>query len=75
MKVKSEKFKIKTNFKLLTGAIMQDLIGKDVEVLALETTYKGKLIEIGETEVYLQAESGWIAIPVEKIISITETEE
>ncbi|NCO82828.1 MAG: hypothetical protein GW872_00550 [Nitrospirae bacterium] len=54
---------------------MQDLIGKEVEVLALETTYKGKLIEIGETEVYLQAESGWIMIPVEKIISITEKED
>ncbi|MDP3261118.1 MAG: hypothetical protein AAB287_03075 [Nitrospirota bacterium] len=54
---------------------MQDLVGKDVEVLALETTYKGKLIEIGETEVYLQAESGWIAIPVENIISIVEKEE
>ena len=50
-------------------------LGKDVEVLALETTYKGKLIEIGETEVYLQAESGWIVIPVEKIISITEQED
>jgi hypothetical protein len=54
---------------------MHDLVGKDVEVLALETTYKGKLIEIGETEVYLQAESGWISIPVEKIISIVEKEE
>lgn len=54
---------------------MQDLVGKDVEVLALETTYKGKLIEIGETEVYILAESGWIAIPVEKIISIKEKEE
>lgn len=54
---------------------MQDLVEKDVEVLALETTYKGKLIEIGETEVYLLAESGWIAIPVEKIISIKEKED
>lgn len=54
---------------------MQELVGKDVEVLALETTYKGKLIEIGETEVYIEAESGWIAIPVEKIISIKEKED
>ncbi len=54
---------------------MQDLVGEDVEVLALETTYKGKLIEIGETEVYIEAESGWIAIPVEKIISIKEKED
>jgi hypothetical protein len=54
---------------------MQDLVGKKVEVLALETTYKGRLIEIGETEVYLESESGWIMIPVEKIISITEQED
>ncbi len=54
---------------------MQDLVGKDVEVLALETTYKGRLIEIGETEVCLESESGWISIPVEKIISIVEKEE
>jgi len=54
---------------------MQDLVGKNVEVLALETTYKGRLIEIGETEVYLESESGWIMIPVEKIISIKEQEE
>ncbi|MDI6745164.1 MAG: hypothetical protein QMD07_07290 [Thermodesulfovibrionales bacterium] len=54
---------------------MQNLVGKEVEVLALETTYKGRLIEIGETEVYLEAESGWIMIPGEKIISITEQED
>jgi len=52
-----------------------DLVGKIVEVLTLETTYIGKLIEIGETEVYLESEAGWIVVPVEKIISINEKED
>jgi hypothetical protein len=51
---------------------MQKLIGKIVEVLTSETTYRGKLIEIGETDVYLESVSGSIVIPVEKIVSINE---
>jgi len=54
---------------------MQDLIGKIVKVLTVETAYIGKLIEIGEDTVYIEAESGWIAIPVEGIISINEKED
>ncbi|MBI4689439.1 MAG: hypothetical protein HY754_04100 [Nitrospirae bacterium] len=51
---------------------MIDLVGKVVEVLTLDTTYIGKLIEIGETEVYIESESGWMVIPVEKIMAINE---
>lgn len=54
---------------------MTDLTGKIVEVLTLETTYTGKLIEIGETEVHIETENGWIVIPVERIISINEKED
>lgn len=54
---------------------MQDFVGKIVEVLTLETAYRGKLIEVGETEVYIKAESGWIVVPVEKVISIKEKED
>jgi hypothetical protein len=35
-------------------------------------TYTGKLVEIGEEEVHLEAETGWVMIPVERIASITE---
>ena len=49
---------------------MDDLIGKDVVVETPETAYKGKLIEIGEEEVYLLSEAGWIVIPVERVESI-----
>lgn len=51
---------------------MIELIGKHVEIMANNITYTGKLVEIGETDVYLQAESGWIVIPVEQIAFIRE---
>ena len=47
-----------------------ELLGKVVEVSANQTIYHGKLVEVSETEVFLQAESGWIVIPLEQVISI-----
>lgn len=51
---------------------MIELLGKEVEVIANNITYIGKLVEVSETEVYLQAESGWVVIPVEKVGTIKE---
>ncbi|HUO76728.1 MAG TPA: hypothetical protein VMU21_04040 [Thermodesulfovibrionales bacterium] len=51
---------------------MIDLQGKLVEVIANDITYTGTLVEISETEVYLEGESGWIVIPVEQVASISE---
>jgi len=51
---------------------MIDLRGKLVEVIANDITYRGTLVEISETEVYLESESGWIVIPVEQVASISE---
>jgi len=51
-----------------------DLIGKMVIVETHETTYTGKLVEIGEEEVHLESEMGWIVIPVDRIASIREKE-
>jgi len=53
---------------------MQHLTGREVVVLTSETTYRGKFIELSENELYLQAEDGWIVIPVEKIAEIKEAE-
>jgi ribosome maturation factor RimP len=53
---------------------MRDLVGKIVDVQTTETTYTGELIEVGENEVYIKSESGWVAIPVEKITGIKEKE-
>jgi len=52
-----------------------DLIGKMVIVETHETTYTGKLVEIGEEEVHLESEMGWVVIPVDRIASISEKEE
>lgn len=51
---------------------MLDLIGKIVEISTIETIYAGKLVEINENEAYLEMESGWVVIPVERILSINE---
>lgn len=51
---------------------MLDLIGKIVDVETPDMVYTGKLIEIGEEEVHLESESGWIVVPVARIINIRE---
>lgn len=51
---------------------MIELMGKEVEVLANYITYTGKLVEISETELYLQGELGWVVIPLEKVEAVKE---
>lgn len=53
---------------------MQDLTGKTVEVITVDTVYTGVLVEIGTIDVYLQAETECIVIPVEKILDIKEVD-
>jgi hypothetical protein len=49
-----------------------NLIGKIVKVETGDMTYTGRLIEVGEDEVQLESTTGWIVIPVEKIVFIKE---
>ncbi len=49
---------------------MIDLVGQVVEVQTADMMYIGKLIEIGEVDVHLESESGWVIVPVERILSI-----
>ncbi|UCD34074.1 MAG: hypothetical protein JSU90_07165 [Nitrospiraceae bacterium] len=49
---------------------MENLTGKKVEVRTAETVYRGVLIEMGEREVHLRSDTGWIVIPLEKIVDI-----
>ena len=53
---------------------MIDLRGKTVEVMANDILYTGILVEIDETDVYLEGPSGWIVIPVDQVASIREKE-
>ena len=50
--------------------MMFELIGKEVEVHTADISYKGTLFEIGEKDIHLQAETGWIVVPVEKVVDI-----
>jgi hypothetical protein len=54
------------------GGNMLDLIGKIVDVETPDMVYTGKLIEIGEEDVHLESESGWIVVAVDRIINIRE---
>ncbi len=49
---------------------MQELIGKEVEVNTVEIMYRGVLIEVGENEIQLQSQNGWITIPIEKVVDV-----
>lgn len=51
---------------------MIDLIGKIVDVETPDMVYTGKLIEVGEEDVHLESENGWIVVPVDRIINIKE---
>ena len=53
---------------------MWELVGKIVIVETPDIIYTGRLVEIGEQDVYLQSDSGWIVIPVDKITDIQEKE-
>ena len=53
---------------------MIELMGKIVYVETPETTYIGKLIEVGEEEVHLESETGWLVIPVSRVTNIREKE-
>lgn len=54
--------------------MMRELIGKKVEVVTADITYQGTLMEIGETEVHLQAETAWIVVPVDRVLEIKAAE-
>jgi hypothetical protein len=51
---------------------VQDLRGREVEVITADITYRGILVEVDEHEVYLRSESGWITISVNNVAEIRE---
>ncbi|MBI5849154.1 MAG: hypothetical protein HZB31_14615 [Nitrospirae bacterium] len=54
---------------------MIDLIGTIVEVGTGEALYVGKLVEMNEYEIHLEAESGWVVVPIERIAFVRPKEE
>jgi len=53
----------------------EDLIGKIVEIGTVETTYRGRLVEVNEQEVHLESDTGWVVVPVDRVAYIREPEE
>ncbi len=49
---------------------IQSMIGKEVEVLANGTTYRGVLIEVSDTEVHLKSTMQWMSLPVSGVSSV-----
>ncbi|MDA8168789.1 MAG: hypothetical protein M0Z59_03710 [Nitrospiraceae bacterium] len=49
---------------------MRDLVGKMVEVGAIGLVYTGRLVEIGETDVHVESDSGFVAIPMDQVVFI-----
>jgi len=54
------------------GTDIVNLVGKIVEVETGDITYTGRLIEVGEDEVQIESVSGWVVIPIERVVSIRE---
>ncbi|MDA8170845.1 MAG: hypothetical protein M0033_12360 [Nitrospiraceae bacterium] len=53
---------------------MMELTGKIVEVATAELVYTGRLAWVGEAEVWLESETGWVSVPLENIAFIREKE-
>jgi hypothetical protein len=52
---------------------LRDLTGKDVEVIAHGIVYRGKLIEVGEEQIYLKGQTGWISLETSWVETIRES--
>jgi hypothetical protein len=52
--------------------MIEELIGKEVEVIALDIVSRGVLVEVNDKEVHLQSERGWIVIPMDRVMDIKE---
>ncbi len=51
-------------------AELYTMIGKEVEVIANGTVYKGVLIEVSESEVHLKGQLQWIALPASSVSQV-----
>ncbi len=47
-----------------------EMLGKEVEVEAEGMYYRGRLVEVTDSEVFLQGVMGWVQIPVQKVKEI-----
>ena len=55
-------------------AEIRELIGKEVEVMAGGTTYRGTLIEVTDSEVTIRTSLQWVAIPASGVSKVSLAE-
>jgi hypothetical protein len=49
---------------------IQSMLGKEVEVLASGTIYRGVLIEVSDVEVHIRTSMQWVSLPVSSVSAI-----
>ena len=49
---------------------IQNMIGKEVEVIASGTTYRGVLIEVSDVEVHIRTSIQWVSLPVSSLSAV-----
>ncbi len=49
---------------------IQNMIGKEVEVIANGMAYRGVLIEISDSEVHLKSPMQWISLPSSSVSTV-----
>lgn len=54
---------------------MFDMTGKIVEVEAHGIVYRGRLVEVNETEVHLETDTGWVVVMNSDIAGLRAVED
>jgi len=54
--------------------ILKELQRKEVIVYSMGVQYKGTLIEVNESEIYLRTQAGWVTIPMDRVSSIKKAQ-
>jgi limonene-1,2-epoxide hydrolase len=51
-----------------------EMIGKEVDVIANGTSYRGVLIEVSDTEVHLKGMLGYVSLPASSVTEVRPAE-
>jgi len=54
---------------------IQEMIGKEVEVIANGMSYRGQLIEVSDAEVHIKSRLQYVSLPVSSVTEVRLAEE
>ena len=49
---------------------IQSMLGKEVEVIANGTTYRGVLIEVSDVDVHIRTSMQWVSLPASSVSEV-----